>query len=234
MRKAIVGTACSLFSISSLLLGEDFVAGKGVSFRVVGADTVGVPHSLVRGVVVALLVVEKTSNITVREVTGETSLLILNLSSGHLIVVVEDGVVEEFLVEDGLEEELEVAHEARVVTILVLGEDGDEAEVLLVLNRLVSGQLREGEGGLDGSGQGDRPEGASNTHLQTQSFGLACTYTEGLSGQVSERQLSNDAPAPAVGCWDWEWRLTPETDFERRLRMETWKAVTLGARIFLA
>ena len=108
---------------------------------------------------------EETSDIGSGEFTGKTELLILNLSSGKLIIVIEGGVVKELLIEDGLEEELEVAHETSVVTILVLGEDGQETVVLLFSD--ISGLSRgsEGEGRLDSSHEGKGPKGASNTHL---------------------------------------------------------------------
>ena len=102
-------------------------------------------------VIVRGLIVEETSDIGSGEFTGKTELLILNLSSGKLIIVVEGSVVKELLIKDGLEEELEVAHETSVVTVLVLGEDGQETVVLLFGDISGLSRGREGEGRLDSS-----------------------------------------------------------------------------------
>ena len=68
-------------------------------------------------------------------------------------------------VERGLEEKLEVAHETSVVTILVLGKDGDETVILLVLNFGAFGNRREVERSLDCSYKSNRPQGTGDTHL---------------------------------------------------------------------
>ena len=122
-------------------------------------------ESLVRIVISVALVVEESLHISRGEVTGQTLLLILDFRSGELIVVVKSRVVEELLVEDRLEEELEVGHEAGIVTVLVLLEDGDEAVVLLVLNILASGNLGECESGLDSTHKSNGIESTGDTHL---------------------------------------------------------------------
>ena len=108
---------------------------------------------------------EKILHIGRGEVTGQTLLLILDFRSGELIVVVERGVVKELLIEDRLEEELEVGHEAGIVTVLVLLEDGDEAVVFFVLNVLGGGDLGECESGLDSTHESNGVESTSDTHL---------------------------------------------------------------------
>jgi len=110
---------------------------------------------------------EKLGNISRGEVTSETNLLIFDLSGGKLIGIVVEGLVKELLVENGLEEELEVAHETGVVTILVLGEDGNETEVLLVLDILAHSRGAETESKLDSCGNGEGVDHASKAHLKT-------------------------------------------------------------------
>ena len=120
---------------------------------------------LVRIVISVALVMDEILHISRSEVTGQTLLLILDFRSGELIVVIESGVVKELLVEDRLEEELEVGHEAGIVTVLVLLEDGDEAVVFFVLNVLGGGDLGECESGLDSTHESNGVESTSDTHL---------------------------------------------------------------------
>jgi len=147
------------------LLGQDLVAGQGVSLGVVGANTVWELQGLVRVMIARALVVDKVGNIGRGEVRRETSLLILDFVSGQFVVVVKHGVVNELLVEDGLEHELEVAHETGVVAVTILSEDRHEAVVLLVLHILRLGLGREADGSLDEGAKGDGVEGTDSTHL---------------------------------------------------------------------
>ena len=80
-------------------------------------------------------------------------------------------------VERGLEEKLEVAHETSVVTILVLGKDGDETVILLILNFGAFGNRREVERSLDCSYKSNRPQGTGDTHLNKKSVS-SYTYTD--------------------------------------------------------
>jgi len=111
------------------------------------------------------LVVEEILHIGWGKVTGQTLLLILDLRSGQLIIVIESGVVKELLIEDRLEKEFEVGHEAGIVAVLVLLEDGDEAVVLFILNILRSGNLGEGKSGLDSTHKSNGIESSGHTHL---------------------------------------------------------------------
>lgn len=111
-------------------------------------------------------VMQQVLDILVGEVTHETCLLIFDFL-GHVgIVVVEGRGVNELLVEDGLEEELEVAHEAGVVTVSVLSEDGEKSVVdlssLLVLLWL-SRELGEADDACDKTEPVDE---ADNTMLE--------------------------------------------------------------------
>ena len=111
-------------------------------------------------------VMQQVLDILVGEVTHETCLLIFDFL-GHVgIVVVEVRGVNELLVEDGLEEELEVTHEAGVVTVSVLSEDGEKSVVdlssLLVLLWL-SRELGEADDACDKTEPVDE---ADNTMLE--------------------------------------------------------------------
>ena len=83
-----------------------------------------------------LNVMEQLLHIGRGELTSETRLHIFDLSRSEFILIVRGGVVKEWLVEDGLEELLEVAHETSIVAVLVLREDGEKAIVLLLLDGL--------------------------------------------------------------------------------------------------
>ena len=149
----------------SSLFGEDFVARESISLRVVSTNAVWVADGLVGVVIAVRLVVEESLDIGWSEVTSETRLLILDFSSGKLIIVVKSGVIEELLVKNGLEKELEIAHETGVVTVLVLGEDGDETEGFLISDRVVSGRGREAKHELSSTEESDSVKSTSNAHL---------------------------------------------------------------------
>ena len=95
----------------------------------------------------------------------KTQFLIISLLTCHFVVVVGDRVVKEFLVENGLEEDLEVAHETRVVSVLVLVEDRKKAEILLFLNGFALRSHREALGELNDSNDGRKPKHTSHSHL---------------------------------------------------------------------
>ena len=133
----------------SLFLGQNFVARESIALGVVRSNTVWVSDGFERLVTVVTLVVNEVANILGGEITGQTHLLILNFGCGQLVIVVQSSVVKELFVECGLEEKLEVAHKASVVTILVLGKDGNETIVFLNLNFVAFWNLREANCSLE-------------------------------------------------------------------------------------
>jgi hypothetical protein len=151
--------------VRHLALGQDFVAAERVTLGVVRANAVGLAGALEAVVVVATFVLQGVAHIGVGEVAVETELHILDFSRGDGVIVVGRGLLEEALVKHGLEEELEVAHPSGVVTVLVLGVDGDETEVALVLDGLVLGECRHANGALDDGHAGDGPEETEHTLL---------------------------------------------------------------------
>jgi len=133
----------------SLFLWQNFVARESIALGVVRSNTVWISDGFERLVTVVTLVVNEVANILGGEITGQTHLLILNFGCGQLVIVVQSSVVKELFVECGLEEKLEVAHKASVVTILVLGKDGNETIVFLNLNFVAFWNLRKANCSLE-------------------------------------------------------------------------------------
>ena len=124
-----VGRGLNTAAARSVLLGENFVARELVSLVVVGGDAIWVAVRNKVAVMAAILVVKQVTQIRVGVVVNKTRLLIGNFLLDHWIIVVGVGIVQEALVKDGLKEEVEVAHETGMVTVLVLGEDGKQSVV---------------------------------------------------------------------------------------------------------
>jgi hypothetical protein len=146
-------------------LGKDFVAGEGIRLNVVSSNTVGEEERLEVFVVATISVLEHVAHISVGKVGVETSLVIGDfLLSGH-IVVVESGLINKALVEKSLEEEVEIGHEASVVTVLVLGKNGKEAVVALSTDVVGLGDHTEVGGGLNHCEGSQTPQHGGNTSL---------------------------------------------------------------------
>jgi hypothetical protein len=73
------------------------------------------------------------------ELTSETGFVILNFEASELVIVVENGLLNELRVEHTFKENIEIRHESGMVTELVLGEDRDESIVLLVVFSIFRG-----------------------------------------------------------------------------------------------
>jgi len=116
-------------------------------------------------VVIATFVLKGVAHIRASEVAVQTALHIWDFSRVDGVIVVSRGLLEEALVQHGLKEELEVTHPSGVVTVLVLGVDGDQTEVSLLLDGLV---LREGShahASLNDGHASDGPEETEHTLL---------------------------------------------------------------------
>ena len=127
--------------------------------------------------------------ISLSRFTSKTGLNILDFQGGHSIVVVKGGLVNEALVEHGFEEELEVAHEAGMVTELVLGEDGDKAVVLL-------GALIVNLG--DGGESGQETEESEACHA-VEETNVASLNTNNHSYSFLKEQQPKAVPATYAG-----------------------------------
>mgnify|MGYP006081713865 CR=1 FL=1 len=81
-----------------------------------------------------LLVLEQVTDITLVEVRVKTAFKISDFLLSDGIIVVVSGLIDEALVEQSLQENVEIGHEASVVAKLVLREDGHEAVVAFFTN----------------------------------------------------------------------------------------------------
>ena len=95
--------------------------------------------------VTSIFVFNKMANVSSCKVTVETKLHIFDFFRGESVVIVKCRVVDEFLVEHRLQEKLEITHEAGVVAILVLAENGKQSVVPFLANRVLFGLFREVE-----------------------------------------------------------------------------------------
>ena len=93
-------------------------------------------------------VLVKVAHISLGELTGETGFVILDFEAGELVIVVENGLLNELRVEHTFQENIEVGHESGMVAELVLAEDGDESVVLLVVFSILRGDAGEANGSL--------------------------------------------------------------------------------------
>jgi hypothetical protein len=87
--------------------------------------------------------------ISFRELTSETSFVILNFETGELVIVVENGLLNELRVKHTFKENIEIRHESGMVTELVLAEDRYESVVLLVVFSIFGSNGREADTSLE-------------------------------------------------------------------------------------
>ena len=69
------------------------------------------------------LVLQEVLDIVFGEVSRQTFLHIVNFLLLDDVVVVHGGLIDESLIEHGVEQQIEVGHESSIVTVLVLRED---------------------------------------------------------------------------------------------------------------
>lgn len=141
-----------------------------VALCVVVANTVGVSHGHEGVVSLGDLILEQVANIALVQVVVETSLHIGDFLLGDRVFVVVGGLVDEALVEEGLEENVEVAHEAGVVAELVLREDSDQAVVTLITNFVRLLNCGKAEGELDNGEVRQAEDHDRNTVLHITKF----------------------------------------------------------------
>ena len=150
-------------------LGMDLVHGEGIGLSVVGADTVGSAEGL-EGLGVALVgILGHDAHIILGEVGVETGLNVLDFPGAGGVIVEGSGAVNEFIVEAGLQEHLEVGHESGVEAELVLSEQGHQTGVALLLNLVASGDRGHVGSKLDHGNYGETIQVASHTDLNIES-----------------------------------------------------------------
>ena len=109
------------------------VNGKVVRWLVGGGNSGRVSKDSA-SVAMGTFVLEKVSDVFIREFAVETLLHVLHFRGNHRVVVVGSGLIDESLVEHGLEQQVEVRHESSVVSVLVLAEDGLQSVVHLLVD----------------------------------------------------------------------------------------------------
>ena len=137
-----------------LTLRKDFVARECIRLGVVSGASVGVSSALEVVVVIVVLVLVHVANISVRHITAQTGLLILNFFRSEGIVVVFRRVLNKSLVKHGLKEDVEVTHPPSMVTILVLRVDSEQAVPSLALGGVLSRLRSETESSLNSTETG--------------------------------------------------------------------------------
>ncbi len=122
----------------SVVLWKDLIAGERVALWIVGGYSVWVAERLEQRVVVWLVVLDQILHISLGEVSNQSILHILNLSGHDLVLVVISRLIDESLVEEGLHEQIELAHESSIVSVLVLLEKGSQLQVSLVTDGVIN------------------------------------------------------------------------------------------------
>jgi len=145
--------------------GMRLVDGEVVRNSIVRSDSAGITEGG-RNRGMGRLVLEQVPDIVFGELTVETSLHVSDFLRDDGIVVVEGGLLDELLVQHGLEKEIEVRHESSGVTILVLGEETVQSVVdlsIVGVDSLNRGEAREE---LQGGEESDAVEPARDSNLQ--------------------------------------------------------------------
>jgi hypothetical protein len=118
-------TSRLIFSSSKGWLGSTWmrlVDGKVIRYLIIGANSTWVAHNKICGAMIALIF-DEIFDIILRELTIETLLHILDFLCLDGVIVVSSRIIDESLVQSTLQKQVEVRHEAGIVTILVLRED---------------------------------------------------------------------------------------------------------------
>lgn len=112
------------------------------------------------------LVVQQVLDILVSHVVDQTCLLIFDFLGNDWVIVVVRGVFDEAFVQNCLQEDVEIVHEASVVTISVLVEQRNQTEVFLFsLLVFFLGCHKSGQG-RKAADDGQTPEEADATLLK--------------------------------------------------------------------
>ena len=160
------------------------VNGEVVRHGIVRVDSGGITEGG-RGRSMRRLILEEVPDIVFGEFTVETSLHVSDFLGDDGIVVVEGGLLDELLVQHGLEKEIEVGHESSGVTVLVLGEETIQSVVDLGIVGVDSLGRSEAREELEGGEESETVEPARDSNLQEvkdswvkQKVNSACdTYT---------------------------------------------------------
>ena len=100
------------------------------------------------------------------ELTSETGFVILNFEASELVIVVENGLLNELRVKHTFKENIEIRHESGMVTELVLREDRDESVVLLVVFSIFGSDGGEANASLEDSEESATVEETKVTSLK--------------------------------------------------------------------
>ena len=112
----------------------NFVAREGIfGSLVVSSNSVGVSERFEGSSMLFGSIFVEIAHISFGELTSETSFVIFDFEASELIIVVEDGLLNELRVKHTFKENIEIRHESGMVTELILAEDGNKSIVLLVV-----------------------------------------------------------------------------------------------------
>ena len=111
------------------------------------------------GVLVQVTVIRRS------EISGKTSLGILDFLSDESIIVVEGGLINESFVEGSLQKEIEVGHNTGVVSELVLLEDRLESVESFGAHDILRGLDGEARDEFEDGKEGNTPGEGQNTGL---------------------------------------------------------------------
>ena len=100
------------------------------------------------------------------ELTSETGFVILNFEASELVIVIENGLLNELRVKHTFKENIEIRHESGMVTELVLREDRDESVVLLVVFSIFGSDGGEANASLEDSEESATVEETKVTSLK--------------------------------------------------------------------
>ena len=119
--------------------------------------------------VVLGVVFKQILDINLGEVSYQTSLHIFNFLGHNFVLVIVGGFANKSLIEHGLKERVEVAHETSVVTKFVLDELGSESHVTLLSDGgiILVSNLGASSNEFNSRECCQTPEEAHNTLLET-------------------------------------------------------------------
>jgi len=140
------------------------VNGQVVRDGVVSVDSARVAEGGRSGAM-SRLVLEQVPDIVLGEFTVETSLHVSDFLGDDGVVVVEGRLLDESLVQHGLEQEIEVRHESSGIAVLVLGEDAIQSVVDLSIGGVHSLGSGEASEELEAGEEGETVEPARDSNL---------------------------------------------------------------------
>ena len=130
-KKSIVAAFPSFVASNYRLLsfGHNSIHRQIISGLIVSPKSSWIPCAFDSCSVMVPSISNQVLNVTLREITLKTQLHIFDFFGSDWVIIIGRGGVNESFVENGLEQQVEVAHDSCVEPVLVLLEDGDESVV---------------------------------------------------------------------------------------------------------